>query len=334
MSTLFFRCALASWLVLTPALSVAESIKLATWNIAWLRNEPLPDRTAVERCEAQRRVEPDGSKRAFECQGGVYRLAGSYNALSLYARHLDADIVALQEVEGEEALGRIFDPAEYLLHVSASPSIQRTGFAIRRRILAKPPVFRDVKDIGAPLVQRRRDGLEALVTLRSGKSVRLLTLHAKSFCHERPLDDPDSHCVVLAAQVPAIERWIDDAHRTGQAWFVLGDFNRVFDTEGSQAQRNGKTVNMWAEIDDDDPRGLKPRLLTRGLRHVADCQHRTPRGKSAFFIDHIIAGGGTQDRVSEAADLPYTVLRDDERARHVPRRFLSDHCAVWATWIP
>jgi hypothetical protein len=43
---------------------------------------------------------------------------------------LDADVIALQEVDGPEAARLIFDPAEYEFHFSSQNNPQRTGFAI------------------------------------------------------------------------------------------------------------------------------------------------------------------------------------------------------------
>jgi hypothetical protein len=48
-------------------------------------------------------------------------MGGAYGALSVYARLLDADVVALQEIEGEEALRRVFDERQYVFRVADSP---------------------------------------------------------------------------------------------------------------------------------------------------------------------------------------------------------------------
>lgn len=322
-------------LLLAGAPHAYAQLRIATWNIAWLANKPLPDRAAVERCEAEKRAHRDSEMRAAECRGNVFRMAGAYSALAAYARTLDADVVALQEVEGEEALARIFDTGEYEFRVSRSPGRQRTAFAVRRKILASRPQFRDVAEIGAPQKERPRYGLEALLPLAGGSSLRLLNVHLKSFCHTVALTTDTEDCRILAAQVPPLEAWIDEAHRRGGPFIVLGDMNRVFDVEGPQARVSGRTANMWPEIDDNDPGGLRLALLTRGQRHSADCLHRTHNGKSPYFIDHFIAGGEAIERIAgPVTELPYKVLASDERARHVPRRFLSDHCAIWVHYQP
>jgi hypothetical protein len=160
-------------------------------------------------------------------------------------------------------------------------------------------------------------------------------VHLKSFCHQVPLTTSTADCRILAAQVAPLEQWIDDAARSGQPFMVLGDFNRVFDVEGSQARDAGRPLNIWPEIDDNDPAGLKLKLLTRGARHSRECQHNTPTGKSPYFIDHFIAGGAAIERIAgEVFEQSYKVLEVDERARHVPRRFLSDHCAIAVPYRP
>jgi hypothetical protein len=82
---------------------------------------PAEVRAAVARCEQERKAQPDASLRSPACQGNVFRMGGAYGALSVYARLLDADVVALQEIEGEEALRRVFDERQYVFRVADSP---------------------------------------------------------------------------------------------------------------------------------------------------------------------------------------------------------------------
>src|SRR5688500_19042066 len=70
-----------------PGVARAEPLKLASWNIEHLRDTDL--------------------------EGPNPRTSADYARLAAYVEKLDADIVALQEVEGAEAAARIFDPDEY-----------------------------------------------------------------------------------------------------------------------------------------------------------------------------------------------------------------------------
>ena len=106
----------------------AAPLKLATWNL-----EHLAD-TDGEGCK------PRGPE--------------DYERLKAYADQLDADIVAVQEVENATALARVFDPKEWHFEISRRPNetpapecwhrpganliTQRTGFASARIILFCP----------------------------------------------------------------------------------------------------------------------------------------------------------------------------------------------------
>ena len=81
---------MAALLLALPA--SADTIKIATWNIEHLR--------------------------ASEGKGKNPRRTEDFLRLSEYAALLDADVVALQEVENEPALAKVFDPTLYQFFVS------------------------------------------------------------------------------------------------------------------------------------------------------------------------------------------------------------------------
>ena len=85
-----------------PALT---SLKVATWNLEWL-------------------YRTSGA-------GTVPRTDADYARLAAYARRLGADVVAVQEVDGEPALRRVFDDATYDYHVASQGGVQLAGFAYR-----------------------------------------------------------------------------------------------------------------------------------------------------------------------------------------------------------
>ena len=105
MKSLFGAIAVAA-AIATQAHS--ETVTIATWNIEHLR--------------------------ADNGVGSVKREDADYSALARYADDLDADIIALQEVDGAEAAARVFDPMEYDFFFSDRNNVQRTGFAIRKSI--------------------------------------------------------------------------------------------------------------------------------------------------------------------------------------------------------
>jgi hypothetical protein len=85
--------------------ALAAEFRIATWNIAWLN--------------------------AADDSGTVGREAADYDRLAEYATRLDADIVALQEVDGPATAKRVFPESEYEFRFSERNSVQRVGFAIR-----------------------------------------------------------------------------------------------------------------------------------------------------------------------------------------------------------
>ena len=83
---------------------------------------------------------------------------------------LDADVIAVQEVDGPEAAQQIFDPNEYQFHFSSRNHSQRTGFAIRRGLAFTPHPDFEALDVGG-----LRYGTDLTVML-DGQPLRLLSV--------------------------------------------------------------------------------------------------------------------------------------------------------------
>ena len=202
-------------------LSATEPIKIATWNIENLRAVPG--------------------------QGPNPRYGRDYLRLRDFASLLNADILALQEVENEEALTRLFDPKLYQFFVSNRErgNKQRTAFVVRRTLTVKR--FPDLRELNT--TSGLRHGVDIEVTTGQ-HSIRFLVVHLKSFCFDDPLPIPDAKgddCEKLASQVPVLEKWIDERVVMQTPFIVLGDFNRRFDNRGDA---------FWLEIDDGEPEEL------------------------------------------------------------------------------
>jgi endonuclease/exonuclease/phosphatase family metal-dependent hydrolase len=252
-------------------------LRLATWNVAWLNRSPG--------------------------EGRVPRHEEDYARLRRLAEGLGADVVALQEIDGPEAARRLFDASSWDLQVTGDPANpQRIGFAIRRGI----PVTRhpDLVDLAGP---GRRRGADLTVHLRGG-DLRLLAVHLKSGCQTASLTSGREECTVLARQLAALERWIDERAREGGAFAVLGDFNRRFDPPD----------RFWAEIDDADPPGADLTAVTEGKRPA--CWG----GRYSGFIDHIVLG-----RSAAAWIVPHSFESIDYDPADRPHEaVLSDHCPL------
>ena len=187
-----------------------DGLKIATWNMEWLNRS---NNTGV-----------------------VKRTNADYAKLAEYADLLDADIVAVQVVDGPEALQRVFDPAIYDFHMSSRNHVQRTGYAYRKTLDVTPMPDYTALDVGS-----LRYGADLQVTV-GGQTMRLLDVHLKSGCFTGSLTGSSASCQKLAQQVPPLEAWIDARAAEGMPFMVLGDFNRrMFSNNNDQ---------LWAAIDD------------------------------------------------------------------------------------
>src|SRR5688572_26970584 len=109
-----------------------SELKLATWNLEWfMKPETLRALTpACTPADAPR----DGARRAVPCEV-AHQLARSSEDIAVlrrYARALDADVIALQEVDGPDAARLVFSDHEFCF--SGRVALQNNGFAIRRGV--------------------------------------------------------------------------------------------------------------------------------------------------------------------------------------------------------
>jgi endonuclease/exonuclease/phosphatase family metal-dependent hydrolase len=222
-----------------PPVDANRDLVLATWNLEHLAAD-------------------DGA-------GCRPRDPAAYRALALVAAALDATVVAVQEVESAVALARVFPPMEYDLIISERPSSrarkcrgqpgqmlteQRTGFALHRERLAALGLdYRRRADLTALGVDGRRHGTWIELT-HAGENkplLQLLSIHLKSGCAWGALEDSQpirrSQCLTLRRQRGTLEEWMDDQVARGQAFVVLGDFNRQLDQPND---------HFWQEIDDGE----------------------------------------------------------------------------------
>ena len=150
------------------------------------------------------------------------RKAADYRALKNFAAALQADIIALQEVENRAAVARVFDASEYRFEISGRPTVdpgrcregshrrlmQRTGFAIRKELGATHglKVIRQLDVATLAVHPSERWGVHIVLTSIDGAKppLHLLCVHLKSGCAYRQLRyrGDDSACSRLAAQVP------------------------------------------------------------------------------------------------------------------------------------
>jgi acid phosphatase len=290
-------------------------VRLATWNVEYLV-EPSTYAALAGLCVADGGKVP-GSERRLPCNT-VPRLArdeADFATLRRYAAQLDADVVALQEVDGPATAQRLFPGYEFCF--TARPNLQKNGFAIRRGL----PHRCEPEYLPISLGDSVRRGV--VVTLFPGAPLELtlLGVHLKSGCPAGPLTDPATPaCATIAAQVPALEAWIDAQVRAGRRFAVLGDFNRRMALERGPARDGaGRLVNLWAEIDDRDPPGADLFRVSEKLpfrKCIADDPYDS-------YIDDVVLGPGLATRVPRDGYVRVTYELADAKSRR-----LSDHCPV------
>jgi endonuclease/exonuclease/phosphatase family metal-dependent hydrolase len=279
------RPVLLLFALLLPLLArpaAALELKVATWNLEWLTLRPQGDRALP------RNVRPKGPE--------------SRALMRRYAAELEADIVAMQEVDGPDAAATVFPPDTYALHFTRDRVVQRVGFAVRRplRATANPDLvaLNVTPDAPHPL----RAGADITIETPGGR-LRLLNVHLKTGCREDRLDRSSRpQCDQLRLQLAALQGWIAERRREGVPFVLLGDFNR------------------WMA-----PReGFLEGLQSTGPLARATEGRSSPCWGGGSFVSHILAGGAARGWM-QADTLRVLVYREkgaDWKSR------LSDHCPV------
>jgi endonuclease/exonuclease/phosphatase family metal-dependent hydrolase len=298
-------------LAIAACASGAERTTLATWNLEWLMTPATFDALASSCIGSGRRA--GGEDRAIPCNlvPSARWSDEELERLRAFAATLDLDVVALQEVDGREAAERIFPDHGFCF--TKRRHVQNVGFAIRRGIPFR--CNRDLRELGLP-EDDVRWGADVTIFPGSERAMRLLAVHLKSACNRDPLTSGRPDCRTLQRQVPVLEEWIDGRARAGEAFAVIGDFNRRFDRERVAARDgSGATVALWPEIDDGEPEGAD--LLDPGIEHGAvGCGN----GHGARMpIDYLILGSRLAARLAPGS---YRV-RDYPAGGRWP-----DHCLI------
>lgn len=268
------------------------ALKLATWNLEHL-------------------AERDG-------EGCRPRTETEYAELRRHAAALDADVVAFQEVENRAAAERVFDPAHFDVVVSNRPPGRRggecagapgrtirqqdVGFAIRKGTRWKRNADLAALGLGNPDL---RWGVD--VTIDGRSPVRLLVFHLKSGCNTgRSATDPD--CAVLFDQLPVLMRRADDRAAAGEAFAVMGDWNRRLAAHGDQ---------FFGQLDRPQSAATDLALTNGGAAATCKARYRE-------FIDHIVVDPRASGRVIPGTFAEYTYGTAEDRHP-------SDHCPVSVT---
>jgi len=215
--------------------SGTSALRLATWNLEHLA--------------------------ADDYAGCRPRSGADYERLRHHAERLNADLIALQEVENGAAVARVFDPRIYAIEISHRPSLslgtcrrhrnqertmQRTGLAINRGRLAEMGLtYRRLPDFQAIGLRSQRWATRISIGPFDvpGGAIQVVSVHLKSGCAFDSLEGTvkRDQCRLLLQQRGILEEWIDSRAGANEPFVLLGDFNRQLDLPGD---------DFWAEIDD------------------------------------------------------------------------------------
>ncbi|HVY15566.1 MAG TPA: endonuclease/exonuclease/phosphatase family protein [Rhodopila sp.] len=264
-------------LVLFPLAARAAELKVATWNLDWLtlRQAGDPD------------LPSDVTPRTPE----------DFDRLARYARKLNPDVAALEEVDGYAAVEKLFPRQDYSIHLTHDHVVQRVAIVVRRGL------HYDVNpDLTGLAEHHLRSGAD--ITLHLGdQELRILAVHLKKGCREVPVPRMRSRaCRELREQLGPLTAWIAARKQEGVPFLVLGDFNRWMD----------RSDTFLAALDQAAP-------LVR-----ATAGRSSPCWGGESFIDHILAGGPARDWMQPAT---LRVMVYQETGREWQDR-LSDHCPV------
>ena len=177
-----WRLAVVLSLLLARAPHAAE-LKIATWNLNWLTS-----RTAGLPSDVTPRQPED------------------FDRLHAYAEDLNADLVAIEEVDNADTARRLFPAETYSIHMSCDRVRQRVGIAVRRGL--SYDVNPDVTAIALDPVAHLRSGVD--ITLHSSAGpLRVLAVHLKQGCQYLVFGrSPRTTCVELMSQFDIVAQWI------------------------------------------------------------------------------------------------------------------------------
>ncbi|NVD07975.1 endonuclease/exonuclease/phosphatase family protein [Vibrio sp. JPW-9-11-11] len=278
-------------LVLLPLYVVADDqLTFASWNLEWLSSQPSAKFPSSQRNHLD------------------------YQALGRHFNALNSDVLAFQEVNDLESLGKVVG-SDYHLYLSerSQPEYrqrqftdinQYTGFAVRKGVTVENKA--DLK-LDRQSTSKQRFAAYLVVNPNSDSPLHLLSVHLKARCSGAYKDNPS--CRTLNSQAKALNRWIIQREKHQQAYMIIGDFNH------NLAYPNDW---LWQTL----TLGSKAKLATANTPAVCKVRSRKQPNKTHQFrslIDHVVTS--QQLHVTQVAQVTYDI-------NELLRYRLSDHCPL------
>jgi endonuclease/exonuclease/phosphatase family metal-dependent hydrolase len=281
--------------MLASSASYSQELKIASWNIAWLGSHEYNERKETD-----------------------------YQQLANYAKALNADVIALQEVENKDWARKVFGD-NYDYYFSTKDWVQRVGVAVKKSA-GLTVVAKEYKALD---VGRVRHGMDITLS-RNGKELKMLAVHLKSGCFTHALDNNSldamknstdkeirrkEACSLLSQQIKPLEGWIDTQAKADKAYIVLGDFNRRFVKDITN--NFTETQGLWQALDDEGQEAL----WTPTTSVDSDCWG----GYYKDYIDHIVFSPHAKSMYLQDS---FKQLVFKEKYTKKLARTLSDHCPI------
>ena len=261
------------------------------------------------------------------CRGDVARGARNKRrspadlaAQARYAAGLNADIVALQEVDGPSAAKLLF-PAGYsfcfAMRVVTNPDgtteapVQDVGFAVRDGVPFEcKPAWREIGLSDNSV----RWAAQITVSPNTPSAIDMMAFHLKSGCPRKPLNTAADPCPKLRTQTALLHDRLAARPDNAPPLVLLGDFNRTLEfTPPDDPQ-----TEMWPNL--DVPNGGERDLTA--VSQTLPYQKCNAGDSFDSYIDHIVVSGSLAPRLGAAAHVA------QDPADVAAKLKISDHCAV------
>ncbi len=237
-------------------------------------------------------------------QGGNARSKDEFAYLKAVGKQLNADIVALQEVDGEVAARRVLPG--YNMYFSSRRDRRRVGFAVRRSAFDVIVHHEDFKSISMNNALPRGVDLSVIV---SNTEIRILNIDMIRGCEDKDIKRQTRECSRLRKQWRFLAEWIYQRIEEGVAFAVVGDFGKSFKIDDDQS--------AWQMLHGEEvPLG--------SLVRVTQAQQNTCwGGETNYFLNHILLNKKAADFV-----VPKSFGQVSYDGSSIERQKISEHCPM------